>query len=96
MPSPFPGMDPYLEWYAVWPGVHANLIIEMQAAINRAPDLDISLRSNSVCMTSMRTMPPDIIAADLCRRLNHHAPLGPKNSSQGRPYFTRRRNHARM
>lgn len=26
MPSPFPGMDPYLEKRAVWPGVHQRLI----------------------------------------------------------------------
>ena len=26
MPSPFPGMDPYLEHPDVWPGVHARLI----------------------------------------------------------------------
>jgi hypothetical protein len=26
MPSPFPGMDPYLEDPAVWPGVHSQLI----------------------------------------------------------------------
>ncbi|MGE0711471.1 MAG: DUF4058 family protein [Planctomycetota bacterium] len=30
MPSPFPGMDPYLEAPAVWPGVHANLITRLQ------------------------------------------------------------------
>lgn len=27
MPSPFPGMDPYLEAPAVWPGVHDKLIV---------------------------------------------------------------------
>ena len=26
MPSPFPGMDPYLENPAIWPGVHSQLI----------------------------------------------------------------------
>ena len=26
MPSPFPGMDPYLEARAIWPGVHAAMI----------------------------------------------------------------------
>ncbi|HID51529.1 MAG TPA: DUF4058 family protein, partial [Anaerolineae bacterium] len=26
MPSPFPGMDPYLEDRAIWPDVHATLI----------------------------------------------------------------------
>jgi hypothetical protein len=34
MPSPFPGMDPYLEHAAIWPGVHQGLITYMQAALN--------------------------------------------------------------
>lgn len=35
MPSPFPGMDPYLEEPHLWPGVHANLIVAMQELLNR-------------------------------------------------------------
>ena len=35
MPSPFPGMDPYLEHPVRWPGVHTSLIVAMQAALNR-------------------------------------------------------------
>lgn len=35
MPSPFPGMDPYLEDPALWPDVHHGLISEMQAVLNR-------------------------------------------------------------
>lgn len=27
MPSPFPGMDPYLEHPELWPGVHTRLIV---------------------------------------------------------------------
>jgi hypothetical protein len=29
MPSPFPGMDPYLEGRQIWPRVHARLIVAM-------------------------------------------------------------------
>jgi hypothetical protein len=36
MPSPFPGMDPYLEDPGLWPDVHHNLISEMQARLNAA------------------------------------------------------------
>jgi hypothetical protein len=36
MPSPFPGMDPYLENPELWPDVHHGLISGMQAALNRA------------------------------------------------------------
>lgn len=35
MPSPFPGMDPYLEDPGLWPDVHHGLISEMQAALNQ-------------------------------------------------------------
>src|SRR5262245_15479346 len=35
MPSPFPGMDPYLEDPGLWPDVHHGLISEMQAELNR-------------------------------------------------------------
>jgi hypothetical protein len=34
MPSPFPGMDPYLERPSLWPGLHVALIARMQAALN--------------------------------------------------------------
>lgn len=33
MPSPFPGMDPYLENPGLWPDVHHNLISEFQAQL---------------------------------------------------------------
>jgi len=34
MPSPFPGMDPYLEDPGLWPDVHHGLISEIQARLN--------------------------------------------------------------
>lgn len=34
MPSPFPGMDPYLESPAVWPTVHPRLITYLSDALN--------------------------------------------------------------
>lgn len=34
MPSPFPGMDPYLETPSIWPDVHHELIGEIRAALN--------------------------------------------------------------
>ena len=30
MPTPFPGMDPYLEHPALWPDVHNGLIAELR------------------------------------------------------------------
>ena len=35
MPSPFPGMDPYLEEPRLWPGVHTNLIVAFQELLNK-------------------------------------------------------------
>lgn len=35
MPSPFPGMDPYLERPALWPDVHLGLIRATQVALTR-------------------------------------------------------------
>ena len=33
MPSPFPGMDPWLEGPGMWPDVHASLLPELRGAI---------------------------------------------------------------
>lgn len=35
MPSPFPGMDPYIEQPSLWGDFHNNLASEMQALLNR-------------------------------------------------------------
>lgn len=35
MPSPFPGMDPYIEVSWLWPDFHHDLIAEMRARINQ-------------------------------------------------------------
>ncbi len=34
MPSPFPGMDPYLEQPAIWSDLHVTLIVAMRAELN--------------------------------------------------------------
>lgn len=36
MPSPFPGMDPYLENPALWSGFHATFIVFLRSALVRA------------------------------------------------------------
>ena len=35
MPSPFPGMDPYLEDPTVWPGFHNKFVSELEAALTQ-------------------------------------------------------------
>ena len=48
MPSPFPGMDPYLETPQLWPDVHHGLISEMQGVLNPA------VRPNYVVRVELR------------------------------------------
>ncbi|WP_392533388.1 DUF4058 family protein [Nostoc sp. C117] len=43
MPSPFPGMNPYLENPELWPEVHSRLIIAIADAI--APQLRLDCKS---------------------------------------------------
>jgi hypothetical protein len=39
MPSPFPGMAPYLEGY-LWPGVHNALVAKLRQLLRGSPKLD--------------------------------------------------------
>ena len=48
MPSPFPGMDPYLEDPTLWPDVHHELISEIRARLN------LQLRPKYVAAIEMR------------------------------------------
>ena len=53
MPSPFPGMDPYLESPAIWPDVHHGLVSETRAALNQ------KLRPQYVVRIGVRSYAPD-------------------------------------
>src|SRR5262245_17024611 len=48
MPSPFPGMDPYLETPYLWPDVHHELISQIRSALNPV------LRPNYVARVELR------------------------------------------
>ena len=37
MPSPFPGMDPYLEEPDIWPDVHLMFLASIRAELESAP-----------------------------------------------------------
>ena len=54
MPSPFPGMDPYLESPHIWPDVHHRLISEIQTALNPA------LKPGYVARVDLRVYVSDI------------------------------------
>jgi hypothetical protein len=66
MPSPFPGMDPYLESPELWPGVHNALAAEIQAALNHVmqPDyvamLEAHLVYEVVEVSAVRRARPDV------------------------------------
>ncbi len=45
MPSPFPGMDPYVELQ--WPDVHLSLIAEGRRALNRSLPTGLVARSET-------------------------------------------------
>lgn len=35
MPSPFPGMDPYIEWLNRWPDFHQDFLVRCREQLNR-------------------------------------------------------------
>ena len=79
MPSPFPGMDPYLESPAIWPDVHHRLISEIQSALNP------SLRPHYVARVELRVYVTDqddpgieVIVPDV--RIEEAAHAGAKKS----------------
>jgi len=53
MPSPFPGMDPYLEHPALWPDVHHELISGIREQLNRC------IRPGYVARVEERTYLPE-------------------------------------
>lgn len=67
MPSPFPGMDPYLEGY-LWPDVHSALAhkIRQQLAPQLQPDyvarIEISVVEDASFSTEIGVMYPDVEA----------------------------------
>lgn len=66
MPSPFPGMDPYLEHPARWPGVHAGLIPAMQAALNASlpPAYVADLGERLYVVAPERSIYPDLAVVE--------------------------------
>src|SRR5262249_24767483 len=62
MPSPIPGMDPFLEDPAVFPDLHDSLIAELRNAINAQLPLPYYARSASRVWVepSQRRVEPDI------------------------------------
>jgi Protein of unknown function (DUF4058) len=70
MPSPFPGMDPYLESPDWFPGLHANLIVFMKGALQRSlPESYYADSSQRVWVEySQRHSEPDVELVQSARR----------------------------
>ena len=66
MPSPFPGMDPYLEAPNIWPDVHLEMIRDIRTALNPRLLPDYAVRVETRVYVSheddlaRRTFAPDV------------------------------------
>jgi hypothetical protein len=70
MPSPFPGMDPYLEAPGLWPDLHGSLIAALRLDLNaRLPDRYFAAMDVFVWIeapdTRVRAIKPDVPVVDL-------------------------------
>lgn len=63
MPSPFPGMDPYLEYPLLWPGVHQRLIIHIGDTLNTQlpPDYVADIGERLYVVRGNRNIFPDVM-----------------------------------
>lgn len=66
MPSPFPGMDPYLEHPALWPGVHQGLITYVQAVLNTLlpPPYVADIGERLYVVQPERSIYPDVVVIE--------------------------------
>jgi hypothetical protein len=78
MPSPFPGMDPYLENPDWFPGLHDNLIVFMKGALQRSlPETYYAESSQRVWLEySQRHVEPDVEVVRSARRPRKRAGSG--------------------
>lgn len=60
MPSPFPGMDPYLEHPALWPGFHSRVIVGLADLLGPRlrPRYDVEVEER-VCLSPANKMPDE-------------------------------------
>ena len=66
MPSPFPGMDPYLEHPALWPGVHQRLITYLGDALNALlpPHYVADIGERLYVVQAERSIYPDVVVIE--------------------------------
>src|SRR4028118_379295 len=84
MPSPFPGMNPYLEHESVFHGFHQNLIVEVMRALvpqirpGYIADTDVNVYIHELSGDERLLGRPDVHVADHARaaRATSTAPPG--------------------
>jgi len=66
MPSPFPGMDPYLENPVLWPGVHQGLVTYIRAALNAVlpPGYVADIGERVYIVQPERSVYPDVVVLE--------------------------------
>lgn len=66
MPSPFPGMDPYLEHPALWPGVHQGIIASARAMLNATLPLQYvaDIGERLYVVQPERSIYPDVVVVE--------------------------------
>jgi len=81
MPSPFPGMDPYLEHPALWPSVHQGLITFMWIALNAVlpPRYTASIGERLYVVQPERDIYPDVLVLE--RPAPHPLPQRPEGTA---------------
>lgn len=94
MPSPFPGMDPYLESY--WGDVHARLVIYISEALQRRLPNDLRARvEERVFVESddreLRSIYPDVRIYERPRAPSHVEPAARGAVAVAEPLFVRRK-----
>lgn len=84
MPSPFPGMDPYLEDSELWKGFHHSIAAEIVAHLNPLvgpkyfADVEVRTVMEDVLIASTQTIYPD---AAVLERTPSPAPGGPATAT---------------
>ncbi|ETX02644.1 DUF4058 family protein [Candidatus Entotheonella palauensis] len=76
MPSPFPGMDPYLEHPALWPGVHQRFITYLGDTLNAVlpPHYVADIGERLYVVEPAHTIYPDVVVHEQ-PPVRSHAPL---------------------
>ncbi|MBI1987665.1 MAG: DUF4058 family protein [Nitrospinae bacterium] len=79
MPSPFPGMNPYLEHPVLWPGVHQGLITYATETLNAIlpPRYVASINERLYVVQPERDIYPDVVVVE------HPSPQRPMRQGTG-------------